>query len=250
MTSAILSDIHANLEALQAVLEDLEQRDVEQIVFLGDAVGYGANPLECWKIVERISDIQVAGNHDAMVAKMEMKKECHDKKLSQIQWTGGQVGLQIKAKLAGLSFEHVENEICFVHGSPFMPAYCNYILTDKDAERGFAASGATLIFVGHTHVPSIWKEVEHRKFFGGEMRKVKVVESKAVRLEKTDRYIINVGSVGQPRDGDPRAAYGTYDQETGNYQLHRVPYDIETAARKIKMAGLPEELGARLRVGK
>ena len=251
MIYAILSDVHSNLEALLAVLEDLDKKSVQKIYFLGDAVGYGANPNECWDIIKKFSDIRVAGNHDIMTAKESPEPTAlGSKPVSSMEWTRNILSTQSKKELVGLALEHSENGIHFVHGSPFGPAYWHYILDGKDAEKGFASSKSPIIFVGHSHVPLIFKETAYRKFFGGATRQVEVVSQETIILENHHRYIINMGSVGQPRDGNPKAAYGVLNQETATYQLHRVPYDIEKAAGKIKQAGLPGEMGDRLKYGR
>jgi len=251
MIYAILSDIHSNLEALLAVLEDVDKKNVKKICFLGDAVGYGPNPSDCWDIIKERCDIQVAGNHDIMVGKQSPEPQIIDPtSVSTLDWTRNRLGPRIKKELNGLPLEHSESGMLFVHGSPFGPAHWHYILDGNDAEKGFASSNSPIIFVGHSHVPLIFKETEHRKFFGGETRKVEVVSQETITLEKHHRYIINVGSVGQPRDGNPKAAYGAFNQETATYQLHRVPYDIEKTAGKIKQAGLPGEMGDRLKYGR
>ena len=119
----------------------------------------------------------------------------------------------------------------------------------QDAEKGFGSCENRVIFVGHTHVPAVYVELECRRLFTGVSRRIQQAEPTAVEIEQGYRYILNVGSVGQPRDGDPRACYGTYDDESGSYALHRIPYDVGRACQKIRKAGLPEALAERLMSG-
>ncbi len=124
-----------------------------------------------------------------------------------------------------------------------------YLLDERDAERGFQAGRWKACFLGHTHTPRAFVELEHRRFFGGETRRIGQVSPRAFQVERRFRYLIDTGSVGQPRDGDPRAAYGLYDTASGHFTLERVAYDIEAAAGKIRRAGLPAILAERLREG-
>jgi diadenosine tetraphosphatase ApaH/serine/threonine PP2A family protein phosphatase len=122
-------------------------------------------------------------------------------------------------------------------------------MSHQDAERGFSACTGRLIFVGHSHVPAAHVELESKRLFTGVMRRIGQPEAASIEIEPQFRYILNVGSVGQPRDGDPRACYASYDEEEGSYALHRVPYDVEKASEKIKKAGLPGRLAERLKTG-
>ncbi|MBI9085294.1 MAG: metallophosphoesterase family protein [Desulfobacterales bacterium] len=251
MRYAILSDVHANLEALTAVVADLERRGADRILFLGDAVGYGADPLSCLDLIESRADVQIAGNHDQMTATVpnEDDKGGGGERAS-IRWTRGRLGGEARQRLLALDLEWTEGDLHCVHGSPFSPETWHYILNEKDAETGFAANGARIIFVGHTHLPAVFAETECRRFFWGVSRKIRQMEPKTVSLSMRYRYIINPGSVGQPRDGDPRAAYGIYCPEEKHFSLCRVPYDIEQAAQKIRSAGLSHDLAQRLFLGK
>ena len=250
MKFAILSDIHGNLEALSAILEDLDRHSIRKVLFLGDAVGYGADPIACWKLIEQKADIRIAGNHDVVAATITEIDDFEKDNTSSIRWTNRKLDTHTKKRITTLDLEYVENEMHCVHGSPFQPENWHYIMTDKDAERGFANSSAQLIFVGHSHVPSVFVELEHRRFFGGETRTVREIEPSNIKLKKRYRYIINSGSVGQPRDNNPRAAYGIYDPDANTFTLYRVKYDIEKAAKKIRAAGLPDEMAERLKWGR
>jgi diadenosine tetraphosphatase ApaH/serine/threonine PP2A family protein phosphatase len=250
MKYAILSDVHGNLEALTAVLEDMENRLIKKTVFLGDAIGYGANPEECFNLIDKKSNLMILGNHDLAIAAGSGIDDLNEDAAIAVKWTTRVIKEQSREKIKALPLDHIDNGLHFVHGSPYKPIKFNYILTEKDAERGFSESKGNIIFVGHSHIPKIFIEVEYSRTFTGEVRKIKEERATELQIESKYRYIINVGSVGQPRDGDSRAAYGIYDSDEGTYFLIRVPYNVEGAAEKIKKAGLPEGLSNRLRSGR
>ncbi|MBN1573227.1 MAG: metallophosphoesterase family protein [Deltaproteobacteria bacterium] len=252
MNYAVLSDVHGNIEALTAVLEDVERSSVMKIVFLGDVVGYGADPAECLRLIEGASDISVVGNHDLAIADGSGLDDLNEDAALAARWTATLVSDYDRKKMMKLPLEHVEADsgIHFVHGSPDRPERFNYILSKWDAEKGFAGCGSRVVFVGHSHIPAAFVELEYRRTFTGEVRRVKELDASKIQLETGYRYIINVGSVGQPRDGDPRATYGIYDSGNQTFYLKRVPYDVEKAASKIREAGLPEALAQRLRSGR
>jgi len=250
MEVAILSDVHGNLEALTAVVEELERQCIRRVLFLGDAVGYGADPEPCLEILEKLAGRFVAGNHDQAAAIEEESLEYFSEEAAAgIRWTREALSPQGKDRLRRLPLDCLEGEMHLVHGSPHQPDRWHYVMAELDAEKGFAASDARVIFVGHSHVPAAFIEVECRRLFTGVMRRVRAAQADSLRAEPRYRYIVNVGSVGQPRDGDPRACYATYDRESGACTLHRVAYDVERAAEKIKKAGLPPGLAERLQHG-
>ncbi len=250
MKIAILSDVHGNLEALTAVLEDLEGRSVDRICFLGDAVGYGADPESCIETLARSAFRSVAGNHDlAAAADRQALGRFHEDAAASIRWTRDALTSKAKERLRQLPMEWRGEGVHLVHGSPCRPDRWEYVLSAKDAERGFGASESRVIFVGHSHVPAAYVEVERKRLFTGVMRRIEAADPAFLRLDPRYRYLLNVGSVGQPRDGDPRAAYAIFEPEAGGYTLLRVAYDVERAAGKIRRAGLPEALAQRLETG-
>lgn len=250
MEVALLSDVHANLEALTAVVEELERRQIGRLLFLGDAVGYGADPEPCLEILEKLAGRFVAGNHDRAAAIEEESLDHFSEDAgASIRWTREVLSSQGKDRLRRLPLECLEEGMHLVHGSPHQPDRWNYVMDELDAERGFAASGAGMIFVGHSHVPAAFVEIECKRLFTGVLRRVRAAKPDSLRAEPRHRYIVNVGSVGQPRDGDPRACYATYDLESGACTLRRVAYDVERAAAKIRRAGLPKRLAERLEHG-
>jgi diadenosine tetraphosphatase ApaH/serine/threonine PP2A family protein phosphatase len=241
MKWAILSDVHGNLEALQAVIEDLRRERPERVVFLGDAVGYGANPNECLLLIRERTEWVVAGNHDYGAVGLTDVSYFNSAAKAAILWTRKKLSEEGSAFLRGLPLLRQVAGITFVHATPHAPGEWNYIFTFPEAEEAFRAMVGELAFIGHSHSPLILA----KKGDG----KVTVFEKEEATLEKGMRYIMNVGSVGQPRDGNPQAAYGLYDEAGGEYRLKRVSYDIQTAQKKIISAGLPRSLALRLSLG-
>lgn len=250
MNVAILSDVHANLEALTAVLEDLENRSVDGIFFLGDAVGYGADPTPCLEMLEKSVSRFVAGNHDHVTGNEQAcLEDLHEDAAVALCWTRDVMPPEARDRLRRLPLEYLDGEVCLVHGSPFKPGRWEYILSVQDADKGFGACRNRVTLVGHTHIPGAYVEVECKRLFTGMMRRIEMADAESLQLEPCYRYILNPGSVGQPRDGDPRAAYAILDPESGRYRLVRVSYDVEKASSKIRKAGLPENLAERLKSG-
>jgi diadenosine tetraphosphatase ApaH/serine/threonine PP2A family protein phosphatase len=241
MKWALLSDVHGNLEALWAVIADLRAEGAERIAFLGDAVGYGANPEDCLHLIEKLAEIIVAGNHDYGAVGLTDVSCFNPAAKAAILWTEKKLTAEEKSFLRRLPLVRQVGDISFIHATPHEPAEWHYIFTLPEAEEGFQAMSGELVFIGHSHAPVI---LSKRRSEGVNAYK----KSEAV-VEKGVRYIINVGSVGQPRDRDPRAAYGLYDENSGKYLLKRVPYDVDTAQRKIIAAGLPLYLARRLSQG-
>ncbi len=252
MNYALLSDVHGNLEALTAVLEEIERSSVDRTIFLGDVVGYGADPVECLSLIGKATDISILGNHDLAIADGSGLDELNEDAAIAARWTTGLINDDDREKIMRLPLEHLDADsgIHLVHGSPDKPERFNYILSEWDAERGFAGCNSRIVFVGHSHIPAAFVELEYKRTFTGEVRRVKKLDASKVQLEAEYRYIINVGSVGQPRDGNPRAAYGIYNGGEETFSLRRVPYDVEKAASKIRETGLPEALALRLRSGR
>jgi diadenosine tetraphosphatase ApaH/serine/threonine PP2A family protein phosphatase len=241
MKWAILSDVHGNLEALQAVLADLRREGAEKIAFLGDAVGYGANPRECLLLLREITEFLVAGNHDWGAVGLTDVSYFNAAAKAAVLWTGGELAEEDRAFLRGLPLVLEVGGITFVHATPHEPGEWNYIFAYPEAEQAFDAWNGELAFVGHSHRPVILSKRGRGS--------VNTLGRETAVLEKGTRHIINVGSVGQPRDGNPRAAYGLYDEGERKFLLKRVPYDIPAAQQKIIRAGLPTSLARRLSEG-
>ncbi len=241
MKWAVLSDVHGNLEAFQSVIEDLRNQGAEQVAFLGDVVGYGANPNECLALLRELTEWVVAGNHDYAAVGLTDIDAFNAAAQTAVLWSREKLPMENIAYLRRLPLLNQREGITFVHASPNEPAEWNYMITFPEAEEGFHALAGDLAFVGHTHQPlALAKEAN------GE---VQVISPEEVILKEGIRYIINVGSVGQPRDGNPQAAYGLYDDVAEKYILKRVTYDIPAAQKKIIKAGLPPFLAQRLGKG-
>ncbi len=240
---AVISDVHANLEALEAVLKDIKRRGILDVFFLGDAVGYGPNPKEVVEILHKVCKVMVAGNHDQAVVKPELDIYFNDLAREAIKWTRAVLDDSAKKILKDLPMSYVlrndDIDMLFVHSSPRYPEEWNYILTLREAELNFHYFNEKLCFIGHSHVPFIVERSQDRE--------VKVVRELPYRLRNNCRYIVNAGSVGQPRDGDQRACYVIFDES--KIDIIRVPYDIHLTQRKMKDAGLPIPLIERLSKG-
>lgn len=247
MKTAILSDIHANREALAACLRDAMQRGAERLVFLGDIVGYGADPGWCVDTVAaKVSQgaVCVRGNHDEAVANPDTGMNADA--LRAIDWTRTQLDEAQKRFLAGLPYRgDALPDVLFVHANGWAPEDWGYVLTEVDAERSLRATSQRLTFCGHTHVPALYAMAPQKPPMAFEPQ-----AGKSVPLVASRRWLAVVGSVGQPRDGHPAASYGWFEPSSATFTLLRVPYDVETAARKVREAGLPESLSARLLRGR
>lgn len=243
MRYLVLSDIHANLEALRTVL--VTAREWDRVLFLGDLVGYGPNPNECAEILQQQNNLTaVIGNHDvAALGQMDLAEFNPQAKLAA-EWTQRTMASETKAYLESLNQVETLHDITLVHGSPRDPVW-EYLDQPNQGPENFARLTTPLCLVGHTHVPRIFSQ-------DPETKEIAIhIPAADARIFTGDqiRRIVNPGSVGQPRDGDPRAAFGMYDTDTKRFQYHRVPYDIASTQAKIKAAGLPSSLAERLEYG-
>jgi len=229
---AIISDIHGNLEALTAALELIDSRGVDEIICLGDIVGYGANPNECLDLIRQRCMVILLGNHDAAAVDLSIANSFTMNARLSALWTRQALLDKNREFLQSLPYTKERGEIFLTHGSPYNPDEWNYIITDFDARDAFQSFTHRICFVGHSHIPALFSES------GG-----------SPNLTIRDRYIINVGSIGQPRDGNPKLSFGLFDTEAWTYENIRADYDVFTAAEKINSAGLPPALAHRLMVG-
>lgn len=226
MRYAVISDIHANLEAFKAVLKRLETEDISSYISLGDIVGYGADPSECIRLLRSLGpSASIAGNHDWGVAGLFGIDGFSAHARAAALWTRKELKDPEIGYLRSLPAVHINKKFTLVHGSLEEPEEFNYILTKADAARSMGLLATPLLFVGHSHSACVYS------FEGGEKR------------------VVNAGSIGQPRDRDPRASFVIYDDDTLDVKIVRVEYDIEKARKKIIDAGLPVFLGDRLREG-
>jgi predicted phosphodiesterase len=246
----IISDIHGNLEALEVVLEYLKKEKVGKYICGGDIIGYGANPNECIEIVRELKALSVLGNHEAASLGLKDKNWFNIYARKAIIWTAEKLGGENKSYLKSLpeiatsSCPDTKASFTLVHGSPRKPLD-EYLLKKPDLEENLPFFDTPLCLVGHTHIPfCFYSEVE--KEIPGEG----LSEGGRLKLENKGKVIVNVGSVGQPRDGDPRASTGIYDSERKEIEFKRIPYDIQKTQEKIIKAGLPQYLALRLAEGK
>ncbi|MEN8262318.1 MAG: metallophosphoesterase family protein [Nitrospirota bacterium] len=238
---AVISDVHANLEALHAVLEKLEKANVDRILFLGDSVGYGPNPNECTEELKDRSAVFIAGNHDwAAVGKNDSASfNIHAK--TAIDWTRELLTAENREYLAArpLTAELEEDDIFLVHGSPYEPQKWHYLYSEYDTVDNFSHFKEKICFVGHSHVPFIAE-------YPG--RGTVSFHDNITKIKTDCRYIVNAGSIGQPRDGNPEAAYVILRDRA--IEIKRTSYDIVLTQNKMKKAGLPSYLIDRLSEGR
>src|SRR2546423_2843262 len=240
MRFAIFSDVHANLEALEAVLADARENKCTDFVCLGDVVGYNANPHECVKRIREMDCPIVKGNHDEQASLEESSRDFNELAEHAIEWTRDHLIDNDKQWLRDLRLQRQVRDFTIVHATLDTPAQWGYVFNNLDAAASFTYQHTTVCFFGHTHVPIAFIRDEG----------VKRVKIDQLRIEPSKKYFINVGSVGQPRDGNWRAAYCIYDIETNSVEQRRVKYDLETAQKKILKAGLPPLLAERLAIGR
>ena len=243
MRYAIIADIHANLAAFKAVLDHIERRGgVEELWFLGDVVGYGPDPCQCIELLSRYNHVAVAGNHDwAAVGKLPTSEFNPDAALS-CRWTSKQLSSVEVKYLEDLPETIQKGDFTLVHGSPRQPIW-EYLKSVSIAKENFDYFQSQFCLVGHSHMPMVFKYDENDTCSSSHF-----TSNIGLALGK-NRLIINPGGVGQPRDGDPRASYAIYDDETGMIRLYRVPYDISLTQTKMVRHNLPMRLMARLSQG-
>ncbi len=240
MSYAIFSDVHANLEALEAVLEDLDKKNIDDVLFLGDAVGYGPNPNECIESIVRRCKILLAGNHDWGALGLTDISYFNLYARAAIEWTKKALTEENKKILGSLPVkEEKAGDLFLVHSTPKEPEEWNYLLTLWDAEMNFNYFDNKFCFLGHSHQPFIIERIPSKEL---------VTHKKVVSIGKTERYIVNVGSVGQPRDGDPRACYSLMNDD--KIEIVRISYNVEAVQEKMRKEGLPKMLIERLSIGR
>lgn len=237
---AIFGDVHSNLEALNAMLDDCRKEGVTDFLCTGDVVGYNASPSECMKIVRELGCPVVKGNHDHYVASEQNLEDFHPNAAAVVRWTREQLTDEEIMWLYNLPFVETKLGITLVHSTMDNPETFGYVFDHFQADANFIRQKTPLCFHGHTHVPMIYE-----KQVAGVYR----IDPQDFKLPVGRKYFINVGSVGQPRDGDPRAAYVIYDQATRQVKFRRLEYDVQAAQERIRMAGLPERLAERLALG-
>ncbi len=234
----VFSDVHGNAEALERVLEEADRLRPDLVVSLGDVVGYGANPNECVALVEERAALRIAGNHDVAAAGLIDTDSFNETAERAIRWTCRTISSPSRELLAEYDTVRRHGDCVFAHASPAAPMDWEYISTLNQANRILSKTSERFIFIGHTHVPAI---IEHDGTRGS-----RVLRGTLVAAAPGARYIVNVGSVGQPRDGVAAASFVLLDAQRGTINIRRIPYDVRGAQEKIRSAGLPESLAVRL----
>jgi diadenosine tetraphosphatase ApaH/serine/threonine PP2A family protein phosphatase len=243
---ALLADLHSNLEAVQACIEHARRQGADRFVFLGDLVGYNADPVA---VVELVRDhamagaVVIKGNHDAAAAG-DSSAFMNEAAAEAILWTSRQLNADQSDFLAGLPLTARAGDLFFVHASAASPERWGYIHDGLRAAASMDAAQATYVFCGHVHDPVLY-------YMGADQRPQPFppMPGAPIPVGRHRRWLAIVGSCGQPRDGRPAAWYATFEPERSLLTYHRVPYDYETAARKVRAAGLPDEFARRLETG-
>jgi diadenosine tetraphosphatase ApaH/serine/threonine PP2A family protein phosphatase len=248
MRIAVFSDIHSNLEALTRFQEDLAVTRPDRLVCLGDVVGYGANPHECCEAVKGLAEVSLLGNHDTAILGLMTTEYYYESAQFAIEWTREQMSREDQLWLLSCPYTYSlpDLDLGFFHGAPFLPSNFYYVITRQHAQtlgtQDFFPKLRRVTFIGHAHMTRMFQFDEKKS-----------VEWKGDTLPRNvdgSKFIINVGSVGQPRDRDPRGCYVLYDTESGRVEFRRFEYDIKTAADKILQTPLDPEFGKRLYEGK
>lgn len=246
----IIGDIHGNKTALRAVLDHADECDCWWCV--GDVVGYGPDPNQCVEIVTSLGASIVAGNHDlGSVGKISISSFNQDARKA-CEWTSGILSEQNRTVIEALLKELTPAPgVLLTHGGPIDPVW-NYISSRDDAQMNFMSFDQKLCFHGHSHVPMVFrvKEGEMREKSTADIGYLSPVYGEPIQVQEDSRYLINVGSVGQPRDNDPRSCYVIYDSDERIFTYNRVDYDIDEVQERMAFVGLPEFLIARLAVGR
>ncbi|MEE4310812.1 MAG: metallophosphoesterase family protein [candidate division KSB1 bacterium] len=242
MRYAIISDIHSNLEALTAVFEHIDTQNADEIICLGDIVGYGPNPNECIDLVRTHCSIVLQGNHDFASLDSSRADYFNEYARKAIYWTIECLEESKSAFLSSLPLAGKAGGALFVHASPEEPVAWNYIFSLDDAIRNFSYFDTPVCFHGHSHIPINYIQSDEHDFC--------INKDVEIYINENEKYLINVGSVGQPRDGNPDGAYGMFDSETKEFRLHRVAYDVATVQNKMRGFDLPLFLIRRLETGR
>ena len=237
MRYAVFADIHGNLEALETALEYARKHRLSRFMVLGDSVGYGANPNECLEWALQNAGLHVLGNHEAAVFHQKIREKFSDWAREAIDWTAGRLRPELVSRLKSLPYLQIEGKVALAHGTLHSPEEFHYLFDKNDAYKSFLALRTPWGFVGHSHVPFFFSEKEGT---GGYLK------AGVLKFRKNERYLVNPGSIGQPRDRDPRLSFGILDEDELTFEIVRLPYDNKKASEKILAEGLPASLAYRL----
>lgn len=240
MRIALFGDIHANLEALEAVLADAAGQGVTDYVCTGDIVGYNADPSACLEIIRAMNCPTVKGNHDEDASGNHSLETMNPVAAAALEWTRQQLTAEQRQWLTRLRMVRQVSDFTVVHSTLDQPTHWNYVTNRFDAMSNFSYQFTQVCFHGHTHVPRVYAKSD----------KVEELAADSIIIEDGTKYFINIGSVGQPRDGDWRACYAIFDLDHRMVVFRRVEYDISKTQEKIIAAGLPQMLAERIQEGR
>jgi predicted phosphodiesterase len=242
MRYGIFSDIHSNLEALDRVIQAYQKEKIDEYLCLGDVVGYAADPNECLRLVKELSRVTIAGNHDWTSVGLFSPEYFNEFAKEAIAWTGKNLDETSRIFLKSLKLVYKNEDLTLAHGTLDRPQDFRYTSGSYSAWKSFRVLENNICFVGHSHIAGV--------FIQDKTGRIHYTLDNLIEIKKENKYIVNVGSVGQPRDNNPRAAYCILDTRENQVWIKRVSYDIKTARDKIIKAGLPEFCGERLLLGK
>ncbi len=244
MKIALISDIHANIEALEGVLADISTQKVDEVFCLGDIVGYGANPNECIELVKKSCSVVLLGNHDAAAVGLLSTQHFNIHAKIAIEWTTDNLKKTGFEYLKSLPLQEIKYTHTLVHATPYEPNMWYYITSLEEAAFNFQFFETQFCFVGHTHIPIVIVLEQEKEVY--------VHPGEALEYAKLAnvRFLINVGSVGQPRDRNPKSCYGILDSDAGTFTYRRVSYDVQKAQAKMRKIKMPEFLITRLEEGR
>jgi len=238
---ALISDIHSNIDALEAVFRDIDHIGTDEIYCLGDIVGYGAAPAECLELIREYCSVTVKGNHDELVTQ-KGDIEYGERVAAPLRLARKQLSEEQLRWLQDLPLTHQNDDFTIVHARLDHPEEFSYLQDEEDARQHFQFQEHQITFLGHTHIPLFVTERE-------EEIRLAVPSMSALKIEDGLRYAVNIGSVGQPRDDYPRSCYGLFDTDERLVMIRRVSYDIKKAQARIQQAGLPHSNATRLTKG-
>lgn len=242
MRYAIISDIHSNLEALEAALNFLSKQNIDGYFCLGDIVGYGADPGPCLEKIKSLScKVIVAGNHDWACLNLFNLDQFNFIARKSMIWTGGILNQAEKEYLKSFPLVYKDDSLTLVHGSLYYPQDFYYMMDIYTAAKDFDLLKTNISFIGHSHLPGVFFEEDYQ---------IKYSLEQKIILKPDVKYIVNAGSIGQPRDGDWRSSLVIFDTQEKTVEFKRIEYDFKLAQKKIIKAGLPERLASRLSEGR
>ena len=245
---ALISDIHGNSLALRAVLEDISWRSVDQVICLGDVVGYGPEPEECLGLVREHCTVSIRGNHEDAILSPKQAEGFNNYARAAINWTCSKLGIDGLNQIRSMpTWSHIEPGIVCVHDSPVPQDGYGYIRTRSDATPVLRSMEERICLFGHTHLPAVFTINRQRQL--ARATRVLPRSGDLVHLDRSEKYLLNPGSVGQPRDGDWRASWALLDLGAMTFSTQRSAYEVSSVRHAISCAGLPSFLGERLLIG-